>query len=505
MLEPLFAGVQLFFTLNAVFSVLVGTILGLIIGVLPGLGPLMGIILLMPVTFHMEPVAGMGLLIAIYVGGSCGGAISAILLRIPGTPLAAATLLDGYPMAAKGRAKDAVGIAISASAIGGVLGGMILIFLAPVLAQFALEFAPPENFAMALTGLLVIALVSQEATTKGIMTGILGLLISTIGYDQFANDLRFTFNINGLLGGVHVVAMVVGLFAISEVIVQIQTGFFSREPAVPWVRPSFSSIIITVKHWKNVVRSSVIGAFLGALPGAGGVVSSFTAYAAARSASSTPKKFGTGIEDGVVATESANNATVGGSLIPTLSLGIPGDATSAVLMGALIILGFFPGPNLFEQNQDVVGGIFLAYMSANVVLLVAGILLTPVFVACIKFKKQYLIPFISLLCVLGVFSLENSTFHLWLMLIFGIVGYLLRRYGYPLAPLVIGVVLGPIAEGNFRRSLVMSGNDYGFFIERPIAATILAINFALILWMICPQSWKQKLLPNKTHDQKFTN
>lgn len=494
MLEPLFQGIQLFFTMDAVFAVLVGTLLGLLIGVLPGLGPLMGIILLLPVTFHMEPVAGMGLLISIYVGGSCGGAISAILVRIPGTPLAAATLLDGYPMAQSGRAKDAVGIAIAASAVGGVLGGIVLIFLAPLLARFALEFAPPETFALALTGLLVIALVSSEATSKGILTGAFGLLVSTIGYDQFANDLRFTFGINGFLGGVHIVAMVVGLFAISEVIVQIKSGFYSRNPNVPWVRPSLNSALIVLRRWLNLVRSSAIGAFLGALPGAGGVVSSFTAYAIARSSSNTPEKFGTGIEDGIIATESANNATVGGSLIPTLSLGIPGDATSAVLMGALIILGFFPGPNLFEQNQDVVGGIFLAYMSANVVLFFAGILLTPLFVACIKFKKQYLLPFIVLLCVLGVFSLESSTFHLWVMLAFGAIGYILRRYDYPLAPMVIGMVLGPIAEGNFRRSLVISGNDYGFFIERPIAATILAINLVLIVWMLCPKTLKNRVL-----------
>lgn len=493
MLEPLFAGIPLFFTMDAVFAVGIGTLLGLLIGVLPGLGPLMGIILLLPVTFNMEPVAGMGLLIAIYVGGSCGGAISAILVRIPGTPLAAATLLDGYPMAQRGRAKEAVGLAISASSIGGVLGGLVLIFLAPVLAKFALEFAPPENFALALTGLLVIALVSKEATSKGIMTGAFGLLLSTIGYDQFANDLRFTFGINGFLGGINIVALVVGLFAISEVLMQIRAGFFARDPDVPWVRPSFNSAIAALRHWKNLIRSSLIGTLLGALPGAGGVVSSFTAYAIARSSSDTPEKFGTGIEDGVVATESANNATVGGSLIPTLSLGIPGDATSAVLMGALIILGFFPGPALFEQNPDVVGGIFLAYMTANVFLFIAGILLTPLFVACIKFKKQYLLPFIMLLCILGVFSLESSTFNLWIMLAFGIIGYGLRQYDYPLAPMVIGMVLGPIAEGNFRRSLVISGNDYGFFIERPIAATILAINLLLVLWMICPQAWKQKL------------
>jgi putative tricarboxylic transport membrane protein len=492
-LEPLVEGFRLFFTMDALLAIAFGTLVGLLIGVLPGLGPLMGIILLLPLAYHMAPVAGMGLLIAIFVGGSCGGAITAIMVRIPGTPLAAATLLDGYPMAQRGLAKEAIGIAIAASAIGGLLGGLMLIFLAPVLADFAIDFAPPEYFALTLTGLIIIAVVSREATIKGLMTGVLGLIFSTVGYDQFANVERFTFGLNGLLGGINIVALVVGIFAVSEIIDQIRRGGLSVQPNISLVRPSFSASITTLKHWVNLIRSSLIGTAIGALPGTGGGIAAFSAYAIAKSSSRTPEKFGTGIEDGVVATESANNATVGGTLIPTLALGIPGDASSAVLMGALILLGFFPGPDLFEKNQDVVGGIFLAYMSANVFLFFFGIVLTPLFVLCIKMKKKFLLPLILVLCIMGVYSLESSVFDLWMMLVFGLVGYGLRRFEYPLPPMVIGIVLGPICEANFRRTLVISGGHYNIFVDRPISATILAVNAAIILWMLVPLSLKTQL------------
>lgn len=493
-LEPLITGFWLFFEANSLLAIGAGTLIGLVIGVLPGLGPLMGIILMLPVAYHMPPVAGMGLLIAIFVAGSCGGAISAIMVRIPGTPLSAATLLDGYPMAQKGLAKEAIGLAIAASALGGLIGGLVLVLFSPLLADFALDFAPPEYFALTLTGLITIAVVSQEATVKGLITGTFGLLLSTVGYDQFANVNRFAFNLDGLLGGINVVAMVVGIFAVSEILAQIRQGGLAIKPTIPIVRPSFGAVRDTLRHGPNLLRSSIIGTILGALPGLGGGVSAFSAYAIARSSSSKPETFGKGNPDGVVATESANNATVGGTLIPTLALGIPGDASSAVLMGALIILGFYPGPELFERNQDVVGGIFLSYMAANLYLLVLGVLLTPLFIAAIKLKKRYLLPFIAVLCVMGVYSISSSVFDLWVALAFGLIGYGLRVFNYPLPPIVIGLVLGPICEGNFRRSLVISGGDYSIFIDRPIAATILALNLLVVLWMILPRTLKRRAL-----------
>ncbi len=482
--ETLTSGASLFFTPYAVMLTAFGCFIGLVIGVLPGLGPLMGIILLTPVALYLPPVAGMGMLIAIFVGGSCGGAVSAILLRIPGTPLAAATLLDGYPMAQRGKAAEAIGTAIAASALGGLLGGICLIFLSPLLAAVALRFGPPEYFALTLLGLISITVVSRESTVKGLMVGIVGLLVSTIGMDQFASAYRFTFDIPQMLGGFHIVAMVVGLFALSEMFMQIERGGLDDRSRVEIVRASWRAIGSTVRRWVNLARSSVIGIFFGALPGAGGVIAAFTSYAVARSSSKEPEKFGTGVQDGVIATESANNACCGGALIPTLALAIPGDASTAVLMGALILVGFFPGPELFESHADVVSGIFLAYISANVFLFVLGIVFTPVFASVLRLKKKHLIPIITLLSVIGVFAIQGSTFDLWIMAGFGVIGYFLRRFDYPLAPMVIGTVLGPICENNFRRSLVISADDYGIFVDRPIAATILALS-ALAIAATC--------------------
>ncbi|PHQ60736.1 MAG: tripartite tricarboxylate transporter protein TctA [Maribacter sp.] len=483
-MELISQGAGLFFNPLAIGLTALGVLLGMIIGVLPGLGPLMGIILLLPVAFHLPPAAAMGLLIAIYVGGSCGGSISAILLRIPGTPLAAATLLDGYPMAQKGRAQDAIGIAISASAFGGLIGGVVLIFFSPILAEFALNFAPPEYFGMTLLGLIAIIVVAKESPMKGFIAGALGLLTSTIGTDDFTNVYRFTFGNHNLFNGFHIVAMVVGLFAISEVIFQVQIGNFLSKPILEKIKAPFSSIKIIGRHLPNLFRSSAIGTLFGALPGAGGVISSFTAYAVAKSAAKPEEGYGEGAEGGLVATESANNACCGGALIPTLSLGIPGDGATAVLMGALFLLGFYPGPELFEYHKDVAGGIFLAYISSNIFLLILGIVMTPLFVSVLRFPKAYLIPAVLLLSIIGTFAIQSSVFDLWVMFGFGILGYFLRRGGYPLAPIIIGAILGPICEANFRRSLLISDNGYQIFIDRPISAVILSIVAFMLVFII---------------------
>jgi len=480
LIAPLTAGFGLFSTPLAIGLTLVGVLFGLLVGALPGLGPLMGIILVLPVAIGLPPVAAMGLLIAIFVGGSCGGSISAILLRIPGTPLAAATLFDGYPMAQKGRAADAIGIAISASALGGLFGGLILILFAPVLADFARSFAPPEYTSLALTGLIAIVVISGGSLLKGLLSGCFGLLLATIGTDEFSTGYRFTFDSYHMLNGFHIVAVVVGLFAISEMVMQIMKPGLTDKPDIAPVRASFSSLILTFRHWGNLLRSSAIGALFGSLPGAGGVISSFTSYAVAKAAAKPEEKYGEGAEGGVVATEAANNATVGGTLIPTLSLGIPGDATTAVLLGMLLILGFFPGPILFEQQPEIVGGIFLVYLASNVVLLVVGILTTPLFVYVLRVRKAHLIPIVLLMCAIGTYALQASIFDLSVMLGFGLVGIVFRAAGYPLAPVVIGAVLGPLLENNLRRSLLLSDDGYWIFLERPVSAVLIAVNIALI-------------------------
>lgn len=478
--DSLIGGLGLFMSPLTVGLTSLGVIFGLLVGALPGLGPLMGIILLLPVAIGLPPVSAMGFLIAIFVGGSCGGSISAILLRIPGTPLAAATLFDGYPLAKNGRASDAIGIAVSASALGGLFGGLVLIFCAPLLADFASDFAPPEYTALAITGLIAVAVISDGTLLKGLISGCFGMLLATIGTDEFSTGYRFTFGAYQMLDGFHIVAVVVGLFAISEMAFQIKEGGLLAQPDIQIVRPGFRTVVLTLRHWKNLLRSSTIGAFFGSLPGAGGVISSFTAYAVAKSFARPDERYGEGAEGGVVATESANNATVGGTLVPSLALGIPGDASSAVLIGALLILGFFPGPTLFEQQPEIVGGIFLVYLFSNLLLFVLGILMTPLFVYVLKIRKCYLVPSILLLCSIGTFALQASVFDLWVMLGFGLVGILFRAASYPLAPIVIGIILGPLLENNLRRSLLISQDGFWIFLDRPIAATLLMINVVLV-------------------------
>ena len=483
-LDFLSVGLDVFLSPLILTLTFTGIVVGLVVGAMPGLGPLMGIILLLPVAIGLPPVGAMGFLIAIFVGGSCGGSISAILLRIPGTPLAAATLYDGYPMAQKGRASDAIGIAITSSAIGGLIGGVVLVFCAPILANFASNFAPPEYAMLAIMGLLAIVVISGGSIVKGLLAGSFGLIISTIGTDSFSTGLRFTFGSHNLLNGFHIVAVVVGLFAISEMSAQMLKRDLLKIPEVKVARPGLHTIFLTLTHWINLIHSSAIGTFFGAIPGAGGVISSFTSYAVAKASAKPDEAYGEGTEGGIVATESANNATVGGTLVPTLSLGIPGDASSAMLLGALLILGFIPGPAMFENNPDVVGGIFMVYLASNVFLLIVGILATPLFVFVLRIPKVYLIPSILLLCSIGTFALQASVFDLQVMLVFGLIGILFRAADYPLAPVVIGMILGPILEANLRRSLLISREGYWIFLERPVSTTLVAINVLLIVSMI---------------------
>lgn len=484
MFDLLREGAPLFFNVSSLLLTIFGIVAGLMIGVLPGLGPLMGIVLMLPVAFHLPPIAAMGMLIAIYVGGSAGGSISAILLRIPGTPLAAATLFDGYPLAQKGRAQDAIGLSITSSALGGLLSGLILLFFSPILAAFALKFAPPEYAAMALLGLLTISIVSEGSAIKGLIAGGFGLTLATIGTDEFTNAYRFTFGNFNLTSGPNLVAVVVGLFAMSELFFQVEKGGFLDRPEIQRLKVSFHALRLVLSHKFNLVRSALIGCFFGAIPGAGGDISAFISYAVAKRMARSGERYGEGAEGGVVATEAANNGTCGGALIPSLSLGIPGDASTAVLLGALFLLGFFPGPELFRYHPEIAGGIFIAYLMGNLVMLVLGIVLVPFFGTVLKVPKAWLLPAVLLLSTMGVYALQNSTFDLWVMLFFGVLGYIMRRAHYPLSPIIIGMILGPVLENNFRRALLLSRDGPMIFIERPISATILGIVVLMLVYVV---------------------
>lgn len=497
-LEAIVQGFDLFASPLVFTLIILGIAFGLIVGAVPGLGPLMGIVLILPVAINLQPITAMSLLLGIYVGGSCGGSISAILLRIPGTPLAAATLFDGYPLAQKGRAADAVGLAISSSALGGLFGGVILILFAPLLAIFARKFSPPEFTLLAITGLVAIASVSGDSFLKGVLSGAFGLLLATIGTDQISMGYRFTFDSHHMLNGFHLVSIVVGMFAISEMVFQFMGKGLTDKPDIPVVRAHFSSVRLALKHWKNLIRSSSIGTFFGILPGAGGVVSSFAAYAAAKNAAKPHERYGEGEEGGVVATESANNATCGGALVPSLALGIPGDPIAALLIATLLIFGFYPGPTLFEDQPEIVGGIFFVYLTSNLALLVFGILLTPLFVYVLRVRKSRLIPVVLVMCVVGTYALQSSVFDLWAMLGFGLIGIVFRIANYPLAPIVIGTILGPLLENNLRRSLLLSDEGYWIFIERPISVALLVINIALISWVSWSTFQKHRTFRNSS-------
>lgn len=459
---------------------------GIIIGVLPGLGPLLGIVLLTPFAMYMVPASGLALLIGVFVGGTFGGAVTAILLRIPGTPIAAATLLDGHPMSEQGRAPEALGVAVTASAVGGLIGGFYLIFGAPVLARFALEFGPPEYFALACAGLVCIAAVSRGSTIKGLIVGCIGLLVASIGIDPFAFFYRFTFDTMWLIGGVPLVPLVLGLFAVSEMLEQTQKGGLLKSAGLKSVRIPPATIPQTLRRSVNVGRSASIGTLIGALPGAGSVIAAFVSYAAAKGASKEPESFGTGNPDGVVATEAANNACCGGTLIPSLALALPGDPCTAMLLAAILLLGFIPGPQLFAEQPELITSIFGSYMLANVFLLILGFLMVPIFVWFVNIRKVFLIPAILVLCVVGSYGVTNSLVDLWFLPIFGVLGVALARFGYPLAPLTIAMVLGPIMEENFRRSLIMSSGDAAIFFTRPLCTSILAVSALALIVSILP-------------------
>lgn len=471
-----------YISFSQVAIVAIGLVIGTIVGVLPGLGPLLGVTLAIPFTFHMGPVAGLALLIGIYQGGSYGGAISATLLGIPGTPLAAATLLDAYPMARAGRASEAVSLATVASWIGGIIGGIILLFFAPLLAAIAIKFGPAETLGLALLGLTAIASLSQGSTIKGLLSGALGLLLATVGVDPFTGISRFNFGFTSLTGGLTFVSLLVGLFAISEVLIQIETGVRAWDKAS---RVGFTVRVMKtiVTDWFGYLRGSMTGVIIGVIPGIGGVTSSFLAYKLAKDFSKTPESFGKGEPKGVIATESANSATTGGALIPMLAIGIPGDPIVAVMMGGLLIHGLSPGPVLFFTNIEVLSGIFAIFLIGAVLLLPVGWILMPLFVRLLRVPHVIMIVVILMLCIFGTYAVQRQIFDLWVMWAFGIAGYGMRKAGIPLSPLVIGFVLGPVVEVTLRRLSTIAGDDpVGFLLGRPSALVIFLFVIAALIF-----------------------
>ncbi|MGC9493829.1 tripartite tricarboxylate transporter permease, partial [Vibrio genomosp. F10] len=460
MFEHLLSGLLVAFS-PAVLPVLIfGVVGGIVLGALPGLTATMGVAILLPFTFGMEPTSALVMLIGVYIGGIYGGSIAAILLKTPGTPASAATVLDGHTLAAKGQAARALSISAIASFVGGLISTIILIAIAPMLANFALRFNAPEYFALALFGLTIIASVSSQNILKGLLAGTIGLLVSTVGLDPISSVPRFTFGVMDLYSGINVIPVLIGLFALSEAINQIEKIIKEKRAKVP----KFSHKLLSKKDLKEMmptaVKSGLLGTSIGSVPGAGADISAFICYNEAKRVSKKPEEFGNGSVQGLAAAEAGNNGVTGGSLVPLLTLGVPGDAVTAVLLGALIVQGLTPGPLLFTQNPEIVYGIFSSMLVANAVMLIIGLLGIRFFCRIIEVPKIMMIPIIIFLSVIGAYAINNSMFDVGIAIAFGLLAFVLGKLEIPSSPILLAIILGPMAETNLRKSLLMYDNSW---------------------------------------------
>ncbi|MCC7326572.1 MAG: tripartite tricarboxylate transporter permease [Burkholderiales bacterium] len=458
-----------------------GTIWGILFGAVPGLTGIVGVALLIPFTFALEPTQGLLLLGSVYVGSTYGGSISAILFNTPGSPEAACTALDGHPMAKQGQAGRALGIALSASAIGGIFGTLALMLLAPPLARVALSFGPAEYFALATLGITAIASIGSGSFLKGILSGLIGIGIATVGADPLTGIGRFTFGNDMFLTGVGFVPAIIGLFALSEVLERFsERGVVGEVIAKTSTKLPSIVELITLK-W-TLLRSSFIGLVIGILPGVGATTASFIGYSEAVRWSKTPEKFGKGAPEGIAAPESANNSAVGGAMIPLLALGIPGSATTAVMLGGLTIHGIVPGPLLMLQNKELVFSVFVGMMLANLLMIVFGLKAATIFAKVLDVPYALVGSAIAVFCITGVYALNNNMIDIAVMLSFGAFGFFLKKFDVPIAPLIIGMVLGPIAETNLRRALILSDFRLDPIISSPLSASLLILSVVSLMY-----------------------
>jgi putative tricarboxylic transport membrane protein len=471
------------FSISNILLAAGGTLMGIIFGALPGFTAAMGVAVLLPITFGMDPASGLILLGSLFGGAMYGGSISAILINTPGTPAAAATTLDGHPMAKKGLAGEALREAVFASFLGGIFGVTVLLLFSPPLAKISLMFGPPEYFLLALFGLTIIATISERAVFKGLIAGVLGLLISTIGMDPLLGIPRFTFGVVNLIDGVQLVPAMIGLFSIPETLdlirsyVNKDTDTYVMTPELKKIKVGFPSLKHILTFLPIYIRSSIIGTGVGILPGAGGSIASFMAYNETKRASKHPEKFGTGISDGIAASESANNAMASGALIPMLTLGVPGDSVAAIMMGGLLVHGLQPGAELFSRNADIVYTFIFALYLANVMLLLYGTFFAPYFTIVTNTPKHILAASVMMLTVIGSFALRGNPFDVYVMVAFGILGYIMKAHGFSVIPTVLGIILGPMAEKGLNGTLSISyGQNILFFmLGRPISLVLIVL------------------------------
>lgn len=495
-LEYLFQGFETAFIWYNIIFAFIGVLIGTAVGVLPGIGPMSGVALLIPVTASVTgwlppesaATSAIILLAGVYYGAMYGGSTTSILLNTPGESSSVVTTLDGYQMAKKGRAGSALSIAAIGSFVAGIVTLLALIALAKPLSSVALKFGPAEYFSLMLLGLGAVSGLAGKSVTKALIMTVTGLLLGTIGIDSVSGIARFTFNLPWLYQGIEFLTIAVGLFALGEVFKTILEKD-EEEGEIAKINNLLPSKAELKESAAPIARGSILGFFVGILPGAGATLASFFSYILEKKISKNPSKFGTGTIAGVAAPESANNAASGGALIPLLTLGIPGSGTTAILMGALMMYNVQPGPLLFEDHPQVAWGLIASMFIGNVMLLILNLPLVKVFAKIIQTPKQFLIPIIIAISIFGVYAVQVSTNDLLLLLGCGILGYFLSKNDYPIAPLVLGLVLGPMVENNLRRALTISNGDFSIFISRPISLAFLLIT---ALWLVIPLLMKKR-------------
>ncbi len=494
--QNILLGFQVALSLHNLFFCFVGVTFGTLIGVLPGIGPVTGVAILIPITFGLNATTAIITMAGVYYGAMYGGSTTSILINVPGESSSVMTTLDGYQMAKKGRAGPALGMAAFGSFIAGTLAVVLLTFIAPPLANVAISFGPPEYFALTFMGLTLVTSLSGESMIKGIMSGVFGLIVASVGVDAISGEERFTFGNIYLLDGMGFIGVAVGLFAVAEVLVNLEEPM---EQVFVRTKLTLRNLFPNLQDWKDslgpIGRSSLLGFFIGVLPGAGATIASFMAYAMEKKLSKHPEKFGTGIIEGVAAPESANNAAAGGAMVPLLTLGIPGSGTTAVLLGALLIHGLRPGPLLFQSNPDFVWGVIASMYIGNVMLLILNLPLVGMWASMLRIPYKILMPLIVTLSAVGVFATDNNVFDMWVMFAFGVIGYLMRKLEFPAAPAVLGLVLGPLVERSLRQSLTISHGDLSIFFTRPISAVLTICALLSLFAPLARALWRLRRKP----------
>lgn len=466
-------------------GLIVGVLVGIAFGCMPGLSVNMGLALLFPLAFTFQGIGGILMLLGIYCGAIYGGSISAILLKTPGTPASVATTLDGYPMATKLRQPGrALGLSTLASTFGGIFSTVCLILLAPQLAKVALQFSKPEYFALAIFGLSIITSVSSGSVIKGIMGGLLGLFLATVGIDAMTGTIRFTLDTTYLLGGVSFIPILIGVFAFAQVLGSIEDYYHNERSEQHMVIDRLLPSLADIKRvFVTLVRSSFIGTFIGCVPGTGGDIASFVSYDQAKRWSKHSANFGNGEPEGICASEAGNNAVSGGAFIPVLTLGIPGDGATAIMMGALMVQGLQPGPLLFVEKAPDVYAIFIGLLLANIIMGIMGFSLIRLFTKVVNVPLHILLPIIVMMTFVGTYSYNNSLNDVYLMVVSGFLGYFLNKLGFSMSAIIIGIILGSMAEQNFVGSLIMSDGNFSIFYTRPLCLFFLA---AAVLSLLSP-------------------